>query len=1140
MSSTKFSGLIPVLSAIPCIMIGVAINDPTVVLSAIVMEATTIQLSKSWGVLKEHWVRNSFLHEEIQDALNKSFLEAFDSFEKDFFQRSGRQPDRTSIQELCKVLKTQTRKNLSAGPLKLVDEGCFEAFLLSRFKPQATSGAVAALVKMVSDNWRDELSSHDSTFYDKFTKSILPLWQDCFYRNVIHKETLFRAYMLWQEAAQMEILRRLEDGDQRIEALIRQLLPGNIREGIKFTANLPKREEAFFFHSHDAVDALTSALRESRKVVLTGLPGAGKTITALKVAHNLHHDPGYSIFWVKAKSELQLLEEYARLAAIMGIDQRLPDKQIEEQLEDRRSLARTVKEAIGQYPRWLLVFDNMDDWFFKVAEDAQQTFTQYLDIFVPESESGRVLVTSCDRAEKIAQTKRFRNIEMGLMSAEDGARFLLQRAGLQNHAPELVGKEATGSTAGDQYWQDALMIASSLGGLPLALDQAAAVIKGMAGERFGFTLASYLQIFEAEKHSFVKFAKGDGAQESLFKSFSIGLKRLSDTQRPFAPHAIDLLKLCAFLSPANIPLPLLEIAYSLRNPAEHSDADVRAAIKEAYDARLLDFDAGQQVVSLHQIVQKVLWEMLLDDGSAVFWLRQTALVIARALDRGADWLPMLYPHIIALDGCLRQFEAMELIEDNFWEGLAGESNVARLQTIINDINVLRAIQNGARWEILLFGTEDPTYSDVAHSYSGWHTVQEPEWLERMEHMLASISRVCNPHRARNVFACVYLLTHYWWDFYLTGDNISEPLLDIWEKTHADAEDREYVRWLRQIGDTYPPERKFWLRESVQMRGNWMRVGKAATALKEALASDIPELEQDTPAYRYALSILNVYLAEAGSTYPKMNQEPDVDALALLEEAGSMLYQNGDSFHASWVIREVCETCLRLGKQYRSLATYRSGQRDTLLARSKELFERVQGEAQRGIGDAVEIAQRQEDVLDLEIIANFYRVLADVSWEKDKDGAATAVYHALAIFTAYVWLGEEWDVYSLEFLGEQVERFLAWLELVSTIEPDNLPDILTLTGRFWNGRSPTPDTLSHLLASGNLLQVLALLLPERPDKVETPGEPAAAYSAMRYNLVETTLRNLAALSQKHAPLTPIIAACQPALRQIKAQIDSAEA
>lgn len=1088
MSSTKLSSLIPILSAIPCAMIGVAINDPTVVLSAIVMEVTTIQLAKSWGVLKEQWVRNNFLHEEIQDALNKSFLEAFDSFEKDFFQRSGRQlakSDRVSIQELCKLLKTQTRKNLSAGPLKLVDEGCFEAFLLARFKPQETSGAVAALVEMVSDTWHDELASHEPAFYENFTKSILPLWQDCFYRNVIHRETLFRAYMLWQEAAQMEILRRLEEGDRRIEALIRQLLPGNIREGITFAENLPKREEAFFFHRHDAVEALTNALRESRKVVLTGPSGVGKTMTALKVAHTLLYDPGYTVFWVKAKSELQLLEEYARLAGIMGIDQRLPDKPIEEQLEDRRSLARTVKETIGQHPRWLLVFDNMDDWFFKLAEDARQTFAHYLDTFVPESESGRVLITSSDRPERIAQTKRFRNIEMDLMSAEDGARFLLQRAGLQNHAPELAG-----SAAGDQYWQDALMISRSLGGLPLALDQAAAVIKGMAGERFGFTLASYWQVFEAEKRSFVKFAKGDGAPESLFRTFSIGLKRLSDAQRPFPSHALDLLKLCAFLSPANIPLPLLEIAYSRRNPTEPPDTGVRAAIKEAYDARLLDFDAGQQAVSLHRIVQKVLWEMLLDDGSALSWLRQAALVIASALDRGADWLPMLYSQIIALDRCLRQFEEMELIEDNFWEEIAEETNVARLQTIINDVNALRAIQNGARWDILLLGTEDATYSDVAHSYSDWHAVQEPEWLARIEHMLASISRVCNPHRARNVFTCVYLLTHYWWDFYLTGDNISQPLLDIWEKTHADTQDKEYVRWLRQIGDAYPPEREFWLREALQTRGNWLRVNKAATALKEALANDIPEPEQDTPAYRYALSILNVYLAEAKSTYPKMNQEPDMESLALLEEAESMLWQNDDSFHAVWMIRETCETCLRLGKQCRSLAVYRSGQRGALLAQSTELFERVQGEAQRGIDSSVAIAQHQEDVLDLEIIANFYRVLADVSWEKDRDEAATAVYHALAIFTAYVWLGEEWDVYSLEFLGEQVERFLAWLELVAAAEPDTLPDVLALTGQFWNGRSPTPDTLAQLLLPGSLSQLPALLLPERPDNIETPGEPTA--------------------------------------------------
>lgn len=1153
---TTSSLLFAAVAAAAGIGISIAAQDATPavlavsnLLTGVATEVTTIQLgkgsevSKYWKKLKAQLAPNNFLHEEIQAALTESFLEAFTEFEEEFAQRIGkefREPDRVAVQELCKLLREDTKK-LAAGRLMLVDEECFEAFLLTEFKLQESFRVTTTFIKMVPAVWHDEISDHDPAFYSSFVGAILPLWRKYFLRDAIHNDSLRNAYMLWQANVshgymrrqadvQMEVLRRIE---ARLEALAPWSLSENIRKDSPFE-NLPKREEYIFLHSGHAVGRVTNALKNSRKVVLTGQPGVGKTITAVEVAHNLYNESGYSVFWVKAKDELQMLEGYAGLATLMGIGQHLPDVPLEEQIEHLWVLAKEVKVVIDRHAPWLLVLDNMDDWFFKMSVDSRQQFDQLLDRFMPNSEKGRILITSCDRPEHIDPIKGFHTIPMRLMGIEDGARFLLQRAGLIEHILQ-PSEQAAANVAGNQYWQDALAISRSLDGLPLALDVAAAVISEMQRERFGFTPAKYLEMYEAERHSLMKYAHDDSSHESLLKVFSISLERLSVAERPSAQHAVDLLKICTFLSPDNIPLPLLETARTTLVEAGRPDFDTLTAVKEAYDARLLDFDAGQQVVSLHKITQKVLWEIMLEDRTALFWLRQATSTLANSLDKGADWLPILYSHIITLeDHGLQRFDQLELSEADFWESLGDQTNISPLQTIIKDINVLRAIQVGARWDVLLLGIEDPTFTDLAHSYTNWHIVEQPEWLERIKYMMASISRVCSPERARNVFVCLYLLAHFWWDSYLSGDNISSPLLDIWENTHRDARDQAYVRWLRQLGDSYPPEREFLQRESGVMRGKWRRVATAATALKEALDNDIPEAEQDSHAYRYAQAILNTYLTQARTVY--FNQEPDFAALDLLEEAEAMLWENDDSFHVAWMIKETCEACLQLGRQCRSLATRRLSEKGALLAKSMELFERAWGEAQRGIGLSVEMAQDQDDVIDLEVTTNFYRILAEVYWEKDRDGRMAAVDYAIVIFTAYIWLGEEWDVYSLEFLDEQVERFLVWLEAVQALEPAVLPAILELTHQIWHGRSLGEDALGYLLLPGNLPQVQAVILPERPDEVGTPGEPTAAYIEMRYNLTQEIPKNLSALNRQGGRLSPIGDDWQSVLQQIIVQVE----
>ncbi|HRX00975.1 MAG TPA: hypothetical protein P5280_15880, partial [Cyclobacteriaceae bacterium] len=398
---------------------------------------------------------------------------------------------------------------------------------------------------------------------------------------------------------------------------------------------------------------------------------------------------------------------------------------------------------------------------------------------------------------------------------------------------------------------------------------------------------------------------------------------------------------------------------------------------------------------------------------------------------------------------------------------------------------------------------------VAHSFSGLHNVQEKQWVEKIQHMLASISRVCSPNRARNVFLCVYLAAHYWWDFYISEDNIAQPLLDIWEKSHIDLQDQELVRLLQQLSRNYPPEREFFRRESIAMRYRWKKVAEAATRLIENLRTDIPEPERNTAAYRYAQALLNVYLVGARTIYTKANQEPDDgEVINLLEESEEMLWENNDPVHAVWLVREICETHFRLGKQYLSLASIRSQTEHKIifLAKSAEHFQLVQTNALRGIKLSVEEALSREDSLDLEVIANFFRVLADVTWEKDHNIDQPVFYQSVAVFLAFIWLGDEWDIYSYEFLNEQVERFLVWLETVNKLEPGMVSTALNLMNQFWQDQPLTAQLLDTYLEPGNWKSLKGSILPKGPSKLDVSGELTNAYEEERRVLIREIPQN----------------------------------
>jgi hypothetical protein len=144
--------------------------------------------------------------------------------------------------------------------------------------------------------------------------------------------------------------------------------------------------------------------------------------------------------------------------------------------------------------------------------------------FVPPVGPGRVLITSRNQIWPPGQS-----LEVPVLGPQVAAEFLVGRTG-------------------DPDQRAALDLAGELGGLPLALEQAAAYVQAS-----GDTLADYLASFRQRRPDLLRRGEPTGYPETVATTWKLAFEDLQDV----APGAAGLLRLLAFYAPEAIPLRLL-------------------------------------------------------------------------------------------------------------------------------------------------------------------------------------------------------------------------------------------------------------------------------------------------------------------------------------------------------------------------------------------------------------------------------------------------------------------------------------------------------------------------------------------------------------------------------------------------------
>jgi hypothetical protein len=335
-----------------------------------------------------------------------------------------------------------------------------------------------------------------------------------------------------------------------------------------------------------------------RVAALCGLGGAGKTSVALEYAHRQLGDA--RVAWqFPAENPKVLAAGFGELAAQLGAG------------EGGDPVAAVHGMLAASPAPWLLVFDNAPDRG-SVAP------------FVPPAGRGRVLITSRNQIWPPGQA-----LDVPVLDPQVAAEFLVGRTG-------------------DADRRAALELAGELGGLPLALEQAAAYVQAT-----GDSLAGYLAAFRQRRPDLLARGEPTGYPRTVATTWRLAFE---DLQR-VAPGAGGLLRLLAFCAPEAVPLRLLlhprpglagrlggevtpVLAPLLEDPLAAGDA---IAALRRYS---LVTPAGGGSVSMHRLVQAVTVDQMPAELASQW--RQAAAALIEAAIPDDTQLPGAWPACAAL------------------------------------------------------------------------------------------------------------------------------------------------------------------------------------------------------------------------------------------------------------------------------------------------------------------------------------------------------------------------------------------------------------------------------------------------------------------------------------------------------------
>ncbi|WP_166427197.1 FxSxx-COOH system tetratricopeptide repeat protein [Nonomuraea mesophila] len=274
----------------------------------------------------------------------------------------------------------------------------------------------------------------------------------------------------------------------------------------KIWERVPKRNPNFTGRA-DLLTALRKSINTVTAVVaqpqaLQGLGGVGKTQLAIEYAwqYRDHYD---LVWWVSADQPLLVPSVLAGMTQALN----LPPASSTGVEQATQSVLRTL-ESGTPYRRWLVIFDNAEE-------------PDYIKDFIPRG-PGHVLITS--RNSRWSDHEP--TIEVDVFRREESVAFLQRRLRTSIGEPE------------------ADLLADKLGDLPLALEQAAALLA-----RTLMSVDEYVALLDEQTSRLLSLEKAPTYPQSMTAAWQLSVSQLEDR----IPAAVEVLRCCAFFGPEPIP-----------------------------------------------------------------------------------------------------------------------------------------------------------------------------------------------------------------------------------------------------------------------------------------------------------------------------------------------------------------------------------------------------------------------------------------------------------------------------------------------------------------------------------------------------------------------------------------------------------
>jgi tetratricopeptide (TPR) repeat protein len=327
-------------------------------------------------------------------------------------------------------------------------------------------------------------------------------------------------------------------GEGRANAFIRLRREIDLKSGISSQRtffNTPFRRDADFIDRGTILDNLQDITSPPGScVALFGLGGVGKSQLAIEYTYRVRESSPLSVFWVHSGTQARFKEGYQKIAGLVkmnGWD------------NPKLDTLQLVYDWLcnSENGKWVMVIDNADDdtVFFDRS-------TKTLSEYVPQSENGRILITSRNRDLAYKLTGNHRSIlEIKPMNESDAMSLLRKKLGPdsgRDNAPELL---------------------NALDYMPLAITQAAAYIQQRAPR---MSVKQYLEVLRRSERDQSRLltkdlgdARRDGrASNSIIMTWQTSFEHI----KSHMPTAASLLSLMCLFDRQGIPEALLQGHYT--------------------------------------------------------------------------------------------------------------------------------------------------------------------------------------------------------------------------------------------------------------------------------------------------------------------------------------------------------------------------------------------------------------------------------------------------------------------------------------------------------------------------------------------------------------------------------------------------